>query len=110
MEWCDLPPGCPIPQAAADGHRRCRDLVMGKRVGQRWRGMGDTELQHLATIRGGRSLPSVTGLTIHDNVISPRFPSPIFCSNAFRFQHKRCSLAGSIDENCLISDVLEGAR
>jgi hypothetical protein len=65
--------------------------------------MGGTKLQHLATIRGGRCPPSVTGLTIHDNVISPRFPSPIFCSKAFRFQHKRCALAGSIDQNCLIS-------
>jgi len=37
---------------------------------------------------------AVTALTIHDIVISPRFPSPIFCSKAFRFQHKRCSLAG----------------
>jgi len=73
--------------------------------------VGGTKLQQLATIRGGRSPRSVTGLTIHDNVISPRFPSPIFCSKAFRFQHKRCSLAGSIDENCLISEVfLEGAR
>jgi hypothetical protein len=83
---------------------------MGKVRGQRWRGMGDAKLQHLATIRDGRSPQSVTGLTIHDNVISPRFPSPIFCSKAFRFQHKRCSLAGSIDQNCLISDVFEGAR
>jgi hypothetical protein len=75
VEWCDLPPGRVIPQAAADGRRRCRDLVMGKggmeRGGQRWRGMGDAKLQHRATIRGGRSPPSVTGLTIHDIVISP---------------------------------------
>jgi len=71
MEWCDLPPGRVIRQAAADGRRRCRDLVMGKGVGQRWRGMGDAKLQHLATIRGGRSAASVTGLTIHDIVISP---------------------------------------
>jgi hypothetical protein len=31
---------------------------------------------------------------IHDIVISPRFPPPIFCSKAFKFQHKRCALAG----------------
>ncbi|MEH2619023.1 hypothetical protein [Bradyrhizobium sp. AZCC 1620] len=72
--------------------------------------MGGTELPHLATIRGGRSRPSVTGLTIHDNVISPRFPSPIFCSKAFRFQHKRCSSAGPIDQNYLIFRLCEGAR
>jgi hypothetical protein len=71
MEWRDLPPGRVIPQAAADGRRRCRDLVMGKEGGQRWRGTVDAKLQHLATIRGERSPPSVTGLTIHDIVISP---------------------------------------
>jgi len=38
---------------------------------------------------------AVTGFTIHDIVISPRFPPPIFCSKAFKFQHKRCALAGS---------------
>ena len=113
-KWNDLPPGRVIPQAAAEGRRRCRDLVMGKGgwsgVG-RVRGLSGAKLQHLATIRGGRSPRSVTGLTIHDNVISPRFPSPIFCSKAFRFQHKRCSLAGSIDENCLIfRSFPEGAR
>ncbi|KRR00729.1 hypothetical protein CQ10_02870 [Bradyrhizobium valentinum] len=32
---------------------------------------------------------AVTGFTIHDNVITPRFPSPIFCSKAFKFQRKR---------------------
>jgi hypothetical protein len=71
MEWRDLPPGRVIRQATADNRRRCRDLVMGKMGGQRWRGMGSTKLQHLAAIRGGRSPPSVTGLTIHDIVISP---------------------------------------
>jgi len=74
-KWNDLPPGRAIRQAAADGRRRCRDLVMGRllmsMVGQRWRGLGGTQLQHLATIRGGRSPPSVTALTIHDIVISP---------------------------------------
>jgi hypothetical protein len=98
MEWNDLPPGRAIRQAAADGRRRCRDLVMGKRGEQRWRGMGDAKLQHPATIRGGRSPPSVTGLTIHDIVMSSRFPSPIFFSKAFKFQHKRCSPAGPIDK------------
>ena len=39
MEWRDLPPGRAIPQAAADGRCRCRDLVMAARGGQRWRGM-----------------------------------------------------------------------
>jgi len=48
--------------------------------GQRWRGMGDTKRQHLAAIRGGRSAMPVTGLTIHDIVISPRFPKPYFFS------------------------------
>jgi hypothetical protein len=37
---------------------------------------------------------AVTGFTIHDIVISPRFPPPIFYSKAFKFQHKRCALAG----------------
>jgi hypothetical protein len=50
-------------------------------------------------ICGGRPAMAVTALTIHDIVISPRFPPPLFCSKAFRFQHKRCSLAGSIDQN-----------
>jgi hypothetical protein len=110
MEWRDLPPRRAIRQAAADGRRGCRDLVMGKEGRRRRRGMGDTKLQHRATISGGRSPASVTGLTIHDNVISPRFPSPIFCSKAFRFQHKRCSSAGPIDQNCLILRLCEGAR
>ena len=57
--------------------RRCRDLVMGKRRGQRARS-GGTKLQHLAAIRGGRSAMPVTGLTIHDIVISPRFPTADF--------------------------------
>ena len=39
---------------------------------------GGTKLQHFATIRGGRSAMPVTGLTIHDIVISPRFPKPYF--------------------------------
>ena len=67
MEWRDLPPGRPIPQAAATGRRRCRDLVMGRRGGQRWRGMGDAKLQHLATIRGGRSR------SVGDRVNHPRY-------------------------------------
>jgi hypothetical protein len=71
--------------------------------------MVGTHLQHLATIRSGRPPQSVTGLTIHDIVISPRFPSPIFCSKAFRFQHNRCSLAGPIDQNCRISERFEGS-
>jgi len=83
MECDDLPPGRAIPQAGANGRRRCRDLVMGRRGGQRWRGMGGTKRQHLAAIRGGRSAMPVTGLTIHDIVISPRFPKPYFFSNAF---------------------------
>jgi hypothetical protein len=83
---------------------------MGKAGAQRWRSVGGTKLQHLGAIRGGRRAMAVTGLTIHDIVILPRFPPPIFCSKAFRFQHKRCSLAGSIDQNCLISDVFEGAQ
>jgi hypothetical protein len=82
-KWNDLPPGRAIRQAAADGRRRCRDLVMGKMAGQRWRGMGDAKRQQLAAIRGGRSAMPVTGLTIHDIVISPRFPKPYFFSNAF---------------------------
>jgi hypothetical protein len=79
----------------------------GQGGGQAPRGWSGTKLQHLAAIRGGRIHMAVTGLTIHDIVISPRFPSPIFSSKAFRFQHKRCSSAGPIDQNCLIS---EGAR
>jgi hypothetical protein len=42
-----------------------------------------TELQHLAAIGSGRSVTAVTALTIHDIVISPRFPKPYFFSNAF---------------------------
>jgi hypothetical protein len=87
-EWNDLPPAAPIRQAGADGGGRCRYLVMGKEGGQRWRSVGGAILQHLAAIRGGRSAMAVTRLGIHDNVISPRFPSPIFCGKAFRFQHK----------------------
>jgi hypothetical protein len=82
-KWNDLPPGRAIRQAAAEGRRRCRDLVMGTMGGQRWRGMGGTKRQHLAAIRGGRSAMPVTRLTIHDIVISPRFPKPYFFSNAF---------------------------
>jgi hypothetical protein len=82
-------------------------------MGKRWAGvagLSGTKLQHLAAIRGGGSAMAVTRIGIHDIVISPRFPPPTFCSKAFRFQHKRCSLAGSIDENCLIFDILKGAR
>jgi hypothetical protein len=109
-KWNDLPPAVPIRQAGADVGGRCRDLVMGKGGAQRWRSVAGTKLQHFAAIRGGRSAMAVTRLCIHDIVISPRFPSPIFCSKAFKFQHKRCSLAGSIDENCLISERFEGAQ
>jgi hypothetical protein len=83
MERRDLPPGGAIRQAATAGRRRCRALVMGKARGQWRRGRGDTKLQHFATICGGRSPQSVTGLTIHDIVISPRFPKLYFFSKAF---------------------------
>jgi hypothetical protein len=53
---------------------------MGKGCG---RAPHDTKLQHLAAIRGGRSAMPVTGLTIHDIVISPRFPKLYFFSKAF---------------------------
>jgi hypothetical protein len=86
---------------------RSRD---GQGGAQWWRSVGGTKLQHPGAIRGGRRAMAVTALTIHDIVISPRFPSPIFCSKAFRFQHKNCSLAGSIDQNCLISERFEGAQ
>jgi hypothetical protein len=33
-KWINLPPAALIPQATADGRRRCRALVMGKRRGQ----------------------------------------------------------------------------
>jgi len=90
----------------------CRDLVMAS--GAAWAGgrVGPSE-QNCNTspqICGGRRAMAVTALTIHDIVISPRFPPPIFCSKAFRFQHKRCSLAGSINQNCLISACREGAQ
>jgi len=42
-----------------------------------------TKLQHFIIIRGERIFRAVTGLTIHDIVISPRFPKPYFFSNAF---------------------------
>jgi len=70
-KWRDLPPAVPIRQAAADLGGRCRDLVMGKAGAQRWRSVGGTKLQHLGAIRGGRRAMAVTGLTIHDIVISP---------------------------------------
>jgi len=70
MEWCNLPPGHAIPQGAADGSGRCRALVMGEADGRRCRGMG-TKLQHFIIIRGERIFRAVTGLTIHDIVISP---------------------------------------
>jgi hypothetical protein len=111
-KWNDLPPGRHIPQASALSLRGCRDLVMGK-GGVAWAGAwgsSGTKLQHLAAICGGRGPMAVTLLGIHDNVISPRFPSPIFCSKAFRFQHNCSSLAGSIDENCLISERFEGVQ
>jgi hypothetical protein len=104
MEWRDLPPGRAIPQAPVDpalALSRSRD---GQAVWAGCRGRAGTELQHFAAIRGGRIAQAVTALTIHDIVISPRFPSSIFYGKAFRFQHKRCSLAGPIDENCLISE------
>jgi hypothetical protein len=71
MECRDLPPGHAIPQAAVFGGERRRALVMGKARGRRWRGMGGTKLQHFATIGGGWTASPVTGLTIHDIVISP---------------------------------------
>jgi hypothetical protein len=46
------------------------------------RGHG-AKLQHLAAIRRSRAAMPVTGLTIHDIVISPRFPKLYFFSNAF---------------------------
>jgi len=66
-------PRCGI--ADADG------FVIG--IGERASRPHDTKLQHLAAIAGGRSAMAVTGLTIHDIVISPRFPTPNFFSNAF---------------------------
>jgi len=67
MEWCDLPPGRAIRQAAADGRRRCRDLVMGKEDGQRWRGMGDNQT---ATPRRN---PRWTISSIGDRLNHPRY-------------------------------------
>jgi len=70
MERCDLPPGPAMRQAAADGGGRCRALVMGEADGQRCRGMG----RQTATLRHnppGAVFRAVTGLTIHDIVISP---------------------------------------
>jgi hypothetical protein len=52
MEWCDLPPGHAIRQVAADA-------CLG------------TKLQHFAANHGGWAAMPVTGLTIHDIVISP---------------------------------------
>jgi hypothetical protein len=78
------------PASSALRRRGCRDLVMGRRRGT---GVG-TKLQHIAAFRSGRRPTKVTGLTIHDNVIAQRFPPLIFCSKAFKFQHKRCALAG----------------
>jgi hypothetical protein len=83
MEWRDLPPGHAIRQAAAVGGGRCHAFVMGKRRGQRWYDRGGTKLQHFAANQGGRGAMPVTGLTIHDIVISPRFPKPYFFSKAF---------------------------
>jgi len=71
MKWCDLPPGHAIPQAAAAGGERCHAFVMGKLQGRRWHGRGGTKLQHFAANESGRGATRVTGLTIHDIVISP---------------------------------------
>jgi hypothetical protein len=64
---------------------------MGKGLRRAWAGGRGPSEQNCNTspqICGGRRAMAVTALTIHDIVISPRFPSPIFCSKAFRFQHK----------------------
>jgi hypothetical protein len=62
MEWRDLPPGGAIRQ----GHGS--PLPMSRsRDGQ----VGGTQLQHPAAFCRGRRAMAVTGLTIHDNVISP---------------------------------------
>jgi hypothetical protein len=45
--------------------------------------MGGTKLQHMTAIRRSGGATPVTGLTIHDIVISPRFPKLYFFSNAF---------------------------
>jgi hypothetical protein len=71
MERCDLPPGPAIRQAATVDGGRCRALVMGREQVQRWRGMGGTKLQHFAANQGEQGAMPVTGLTIHDIVISP---------------------------------------
>jgi hypothetical protein len=44
---------------------------MGRAQVQRWRGMGGTKLQHFAANQGEQAAMPVTGLTIHDIVISP---------------------------------------
>jgi hypothetical protein len=69
MEWNDLPPARPIPQALVD-----RALAASRpRDGQgAWAGVArsaGTKLQHFATISGGLTAQAVTGLGVHDNVI-----------------------------------------
>jgi hypothetical protein len=77
-KWNDLPPGRLIPQAGAVGGGRCRNLVIGKRsVGRLGRSRGP--IRHkTATPRRNlrqRKAMTVTGLTIHDNVIAPAIPA-----------------------------------
>jgi hypothetical protein len=67
MEWCDLPPGPAIRQAFVDAALAV--LRSGGGLGS-GAGLG-TKLQHFAANHGGWAAMPVTGLTIHDIVISP---------------------------------------
>jgi hypothetical protein len=65
---------------------------------------------HRRILRGRRSM-AVTSLTIHDNVILRRFPSPIFFSKAFSFQHKRQRVAWvKLTKMVVISCLCKGAQ
>jgi hypothetical protein len=83
MEWNDLPPPGPIPQAPAQRGCKCRGHVMGGRRGQACCDRRDTKLQHSSAIAGGWAAITVTPPAIHDIVISPRFPKPYIFSKAF---------------------------
>jgi len=84
LECGDLPPAVLIPQQQTNLGVRGRGLVMP--VSNR----GDTKLQHLDTIRGGRVAIPMTVSGIHGNVILEQFLIVFLCIKTLRFQRKPC--------------------